>query len=233
MGAGTPANTRPARSNFEPWQGQIEAARPFGAEIDGRDLEARHRRATQVRADAFEHEKRRAHAAMLVLARTPAASIPPTPGPRAGRRPCRACRAFPRCGARRKSARPRHSTRSNAPGSSLLISTVTGAPSACARALGLKEATNGTAVAIAPAPPVTTVATVKKCRLVKPVLSATNHPLTDGVKHQEASLNNHEFPVPHGVARVPFVRRAVGSSGGRHYTQRPNGLATERARATC
>ena len=90
-----------------------------------------------------------------------------------------------------KIARPRHSTRSNAPGSSLLMSTVTGAPSACARALGLKEATNGTAVAIAPAPPVTTVATVKKCRLVKPVLSATKHPLTDGVKHQEASLNNH------------------------------------------
>jgi hypothetical protein len=68
------------------------------------------------------------------------------------------------------------------------MSTVTGAPRACARALGLNEATNGTAVAIAPAPPVTTVATVRKCRLVKPVLSATKHPLTGGVKHQEASI---------------------------------------------
>ena len=44
---------------------------------------------------------------------------------------------------------------------------------------------------MAPAPPVTTVATVKKCRLVNPVLSAMEHPLTDGAKHQEASLSDH------------------------------------------
>ena len=78
--------------------------------------------------------------------------------------------------------------RKSAPGSSLLMSCVTGAPKAWARALGLKEATNGMAVAMAPAPPVTTVATVKKWRRVKPVLSAIKHPLTDGVKHQVASL---------------------------------------------
>jgi hypothetical protein len=66
----------------------------------------------------------------------------------------------------------------------------------------LNEATNGTAVAIAPAPPVTTVATVKKCRLVKPVPSATKHPLTDGVKHQEISLTNH---LSFHSARVSYV----------------------------
>ncbi|HJR71437.1 MAG TPA: hypothetical protein VKA43_15455 [Gammaproteobacteria bacterium] len=67
------------------------------------------------------------------------------------------------------------------------MSTVTGAPSAWARALGLKDATNGTAVAIAPAPPVTTVATVKKCRRVNPPLSATHHPSAGKAKHQEVS----------------------------------------------
>jgi hypothetical protein len=76
----------------------------------------------------------------------------------------------------------------------------------------LKEDTNGTAVAIAPAPPVTTVATVKKWRLVKPVLSATKHPLTEGVKHQEASLTNHvEFPVPRGCRThsISYAARSV------------------------
>src|SRR5690606_27082686 len=61
---------------------------------------------------------------------------------------------------------------------------------AWARALGRNEATNGTAAATAPTPPVTTVATVKKCRLVKPVLSAIEHSLTDRAKHQVASLSN-------------------------------------------
>jgi hypothetical protein len=36
-----------------------------------------------------------------------------------------------------------------------------------------------------------------------------------------------------GVARIPFVRRAVGLADGRHYTQRSNGLATERPSGTC
>src|SRR5690606_6108932 len=40
----------------------------------------------------------------------------------------------------------------------------TGAPSACARALGFHDARNGTAVAAKPATPVTVVATNRKCR---------------------------------------------------------------------
>src|SRR5436190_1855220 len=57
-----------------------------------------------------------------------------------------------------------------APGSSLLMSNWTGPPRAWARALGLNDDTKGTAVPTTPAPPVTRVATVRKCRRVKPVL---------------------------------------------------------------
>jgi hypothetical protein len=51
----------------------------------------------------------------------------------------------------------------------------------------LNDETKGTAVAITPAPPVTTVATVRKWRRVKPVLSAIEHASTHGAKHQAAS----------------------------------------------
>jgi hypothetical protein len=71
------------------------------------------------------------------------------------------------------------------------MSTVTGAPSACAFALGRNDATNGQAVAIAPAPPVTNVATVRKWRRVNPLPSATDHPSTGKAKHQEVSLSSH------------------------------------------
>jgi hypothetical protein len=52
-----------------------------------------------------------------------------------------------------------------APGSILLMSTSTGAPSAYARALGFQEARNGTAAKAAPTTPVATVATVRNWRL--------------------------------------------------------------------
>src|SRR5687768_12370798 len=59
---------------------------------------------------------------------------------------------------------PRHSILSIAPGSSLLMSISTGAPSALARALGFQEARNGTAANATPAAPVRVVAAVKSCR---------------------------------------------------------------------
>src|SRR5687768_13857739 len=63
-----------------------------------------------------------------------------------------------------KMAWPRQLTLTTAPGSSLLMSCSTGAPNACARALGFQEARNGTAVNAAPATPVTVVATSRKWR---------------------------------------------------------------------
>src|SRR5687768_3648517 len=63
-----------------------------------------------------------------------------------------------------KMAWPRQLTLTTAPGSSLLMSCSTGAPNACARALGFQEARNGTAVIAAPARPVTVVATSRKWR---------------------------------------------------------------------
>src|SRR5882672_648130 len=131
-----------------------------------------------------------------------------------------------------------------APVSSLLTSISTGAPSACARALGLNEATKGTAVAIAPTPPVTTVATVKKCRRVNPVLSAIEHSSTHGAKHQvppkcDQNVQKSARVVVgfsqgcEGCSRCPAVRRADGTFEAPHYTQRPNGLATERRAASC
>src|SRR5688572_32906233 len=56
------------------------------------------------------------------------------------------------------------------------MSCSTGAPSACARALGFHDARNGTAVIAAPAMPVTVVATSKKWRRPPstPVLSTSD-----------------------------------------------------------
>ena len=56
-----------------------------------------------------------------------------------------------------------------APGSSLLMSSVTGAPATLARADGCQDAMNGTAAASAPAPPTTAVVAVRKRR--RPVLT--------------------------------------------------------------
>src|SRR5512143_303026 len=91
------------------------------------------------------------------------------------------------------------------------MSNWTGPPNAWARALGLNDDTKGTAVATTPAPPVTRVATVKKCRRVKPVLSATEHPLTSGAKHQEASLKQLWYPIQSARRTSSRVRRMFGT----------------------
>jgi hypothetical protein len=63
-----------------------------------------------------------------------------------------------------------------APGSTLLMSTSTGAPSAFARALGRHEARNGAAAKAAPTMPVAVVATVRNWRLpVSTTLSLIRH----------------------------------------------------------
>ena len=74
----------------------------------------------------------------------------------------RASRAF---GARSRTGFPRHSILSIAPGSILLMSISTGAPSALARALGFQDARNGTAANATPDDPVSVVATVRSWRL--------------------------------------------------------------------
>ncbi len=51
------------------------------------------------------------------------------------------------------------------------MSTWTGAPSACAFALGLNDMTNGTAAIPTPAAPATLVATLRKCRRFRPDFS--------------------------------------------------------------
>ena len=59
---------------------------------------------------------------------------------------------------------PRHSTSIFWPGSSLPMSTSTGAPAAFARSLGKNDITNGVATATAPTPPTTPVAPIRKRR---------------------------------------------------------------------
>jgi len=58
--------------------------------------------------------------------------------------------------------------------------------------------------------------------------------LTKEVKHQEASLKTqvefHSARVSHVF--LSYAARSVLADA-RHYTQRPNGLATKRARGTC
>src|SRR6186713_1321394 len=59
---------------------------------------------------------------------------------------------------------PRQVAMSKAPGSSLLMSWVTGAPATCARALGCQDLMNGTARNAAPTPPTTAVVAVRNRR---------------------------------------------------------------------
>src|SRR5690242_6721825 len=66
---------------------------------------------------------------------------------------------------------PRHSTLIFWPGSSLLMSTSTGAPAALARSLGQRLMTNGTAAAIAPTAPIAVVAPRRNRRLLLFTLS--------------------------------------------------------------
>ena len=150
-------NTRPARSKREPWHGQIEAARPIGAEIgvgpaSKRGIGAQPRWVHTPSRTRYSGLQR----AVLVRGVARAGSDAADAGSRRRSDVLRErARASPRCGARCRSAWPRHSTLSSAPVSSLLMSTSTGAPNAWARALGFQEETNGTAVNEAPTPPVT------------------------------------------------------------------------------
>ena len=73
-------------------------------------------------------------------------------------------RASPACGARPSTGLPRHSTVIFWPGSSLLMSTSTGAPAAFARSDGNMLTTNGTAAAPAATPLATVVAVRRKRR---------------------------------------------------------------------
>ena len=59
---------------------------------------------------------------------------------------------------------PRHSTLIFWPGSSLLMSTSTGAPAAFARSRGLERLMNGTAAIAAPTPPTTPLAVIRNRR---------------------------------------------------------------------
>ena len=59
---------------------------------------------------------------------------------------------------------PRHSTVMSWPGSTLLMSTSTGAPAAFARADGSIESMNGTAAATTPTPPTTLLAVMRNRR---------------------------------------------------------------------
>jgi hypothetical protein len=59
---------------------------------------------------------------------------------------------------------PRHSTSIFCPGSSLPMSTSTGAPAALARSLGKNDITNGVAAATTPTPPTALVAPIRKRR---------------------------------------------------------------------
>ncbi len=61
---------------------------------------------------------------------------------------------------------PRHSTVMSWPGSTLLMSTSTGAPAALARAEGSNDMTNGTVAAATPTPPTTPLAVIRKRRFL-------------------------------------------------------------------
>src|SRR5688572_8346581 len=96
-----------------------------------------------------------------------------------------------------KMAWPRQLTLTTAPGSSLLMSCSTGAPSAWARALGLQEARNGTAVMAAPAMPVTVVATSRKWRRPPSTPSSLDFPTSDVIQISARHLSHaHLTPAP-------------------------------------
>src|SRR5690348_16694154 len=164
VGAGTPLNTRPARSNFDWWHGQKKppsqsAPRSAGAS-SGRNVGEQPR---CVQMPTATHR-------LGLIERVSFLQY-------AG-----CCGTFDLGSATRSSSLgsdesiscvrltsqhtlPRHSTLIFWPGSILPMSTSIGAPAALARSLGHSDMTKGVAAAIAPMPPTTEVAPIRKRRL--------------------------------------------------------------------
>ena len=64
--AGEPSKTRPARSNFEPWQGQKNPPGQFGHHRGVTRRETRLRQAAEMRAGGDEHEDFRVERTRIV-----------------------------------------------------------------------------------------------------------------------------------------------------------------------
>src|SRR5688572_9466517 len=97
------------------------------------------------------------------------------------------------------------------------MSCSTGAPSACARALGFHDARNGTAVSAAPAMPVTVVATSRKWRRPPSTFSTSEviHDLREASFARARRTQSHTWTQTQG----PAVRREVSNVQGiPHYT---------------